>query len=385
MESKYNVIFIYADKKAFINQIEKDFKKNFKDLYDNIIENNIDKTVNFLHNTFSNISEGPTIILYFASLKCKISDPRNNMIIEAIKKGYLLIPIIEKNSDFNNIMPEILLDLNAFIWEGEQPLKKLNGIIFENLGLSEKDRRLFISYKRSDGSGMADQLFDMLTHQRFDVFLDRYNIEYGYEIEKKIFQAIEDKAFLLILESPEAYESDYVSKEINYALEHSLALLIISFPGVETEIENTQNLPRYYLKIDDIIEVGGDAVIKNEKLEDLILEIEAFHANGLNRRRNLLIRSIELEMKKKYDTIFYIDNWILILKDSRNQENNQMVSITPRTPKSLDLYKLDQIEYKNNDIERILYYQAENILDIHAKMLKWIIREKLNLKILNYI
>ena len=60
-----------------------------------------------------------------------------------------------------------------------------------------------------------------------------------------------------------------------------------------------------------------------------------------------------------------------------------MVTITPRTPEALDLYKLDQMEYKNEEIGRILYFQIENVFEMHDKMLNWIIEEKLNLKIRN--
>ena len=385
MESKYNLIFIYKDKKQLIDLIEEEFIKKFNISYEKFIKNRLNQSFNILHNNLDNVSEGPVIVLYFDSVKCKNSNLHNDLISKTMEKGYFLVPIIGDDSVFKKTMPKILHNLNAFKWEGENPQVNLNKIIFDNLGLNDKDRRVFISYKRSDGSGMADQLLNILTRQKFDVFLDRYNIDYGSEIEKKIFQSIDDKAFLIILESPEANQSNYISKEVNYALKHGKALLIISFPGVETEIENTKDLPRFHLKKNNIVETGSYNIIKNDILEDLILKIESIHADGLNRRRNLLIRSIELEMRKKYESVFYIDNWVLVLKNPRNQNNNRMISITPRIPESLDLYKLDQIKYKNNEIERILCYQAENVPDIHVKMLNWIIEEKLNLKILNYI
>ena len=62
-----------------------------------------------------------------------------------------------------------------------------------------------------------------------------------------------------------------------------------------------------------------------------------------------------------------------------------MITITPRIPEALDLYKLDQFEYKINNIGRILCYHAENVPKKYLNVLNWIIKEKVNLKILNYI
>ena len=385
MESKYNIIFIYKDKEELIDLVEKEFIEKFNILYEKYFKKRLKQSFIIFRNNIENVIEGPVIVLYFASLECKNSKLHNDLISKAMEKGYFLVPIIEEDSDFNDIMPKILLNLNAFKWEGKNPQVHLNNFIFDNLGLNDKERRVFISYKRSDGSGMADQLLNILTRQKFDVFLDRYNIDYGSEIEKKIFQSIDDKAFLLVLESPEAHQSDYISKEVNYALKHGKALLIISFPDIEKEIEDTKDLPRYYLKKDNVVKNRSKYIIKDEILEDLIFEIESNHAYGLNRRRNLLIRGIELEMKKQYESVLYIDNWILVINDPKNQDNTRMITITPRIPEALDLYKLDQFEYKINNIGRILCYHAENVPKKYLNVLNWIIKEKVNLKILNYI
>ena len=61
--------------------------------------------------------------------------------------------------------------------------------------------RIFISYRRLETLPVALQLFDRLTHEGFDVFLDRFSIPPGYDFQRRLNQELEDKSMVILLES----------------------------------------------------------------------------------------------------------------------------------------------------------------------------------------
>lgn len=53
--------------------------------------------------------------------------------------------------------------------------------ILQRTEVTSPSTRVFISYRRADTLNLALQLFDELTHNGFEVFLDFYSIASGYD------------------------------------------------------------------------------------------------------------------------------------------------------------------------------------------------------------
>ena len=66
-------------------------------------------------------------------------------------------------------------DLTLVVWE--EPEGGLDG---------------FVSY--------ADQLFDALTHARFDVFFDRFRVDPGVDFQRRLTEELAHKSMVLLLE-----------------------------------------------------------------------------------------------------------------------------------------------------------------------------------------
>src|SRR5439155_16144200 len=121
--------------------------------------------------------------------------------------------------------PTDLSPLNGFEWSGTEPERRLARVLLEELGIEDKDRRVFLSNRRSDGLGAAEQLHDALSHFRFQPFIDRFGIRPGDDVQSRIADSLEQHAFLLILETSEAHLSDWVYDEVDYALSHTMGTL----------------------------------------------------------------------------------------------------------------------------------------------------------------
>jgi hypothetical protein len=131
---------------------------------------------------------------------------------------------------------EALGRLNAVAWDdGETPGALVSQAIRRHLGLEpfKRDCRLFISYRRSDGLQAAHALYDHFRSLGFDAFLDTEDeaIEPGEEFQPRIHEAIPEKDFLLIVDSPDAADSSWVREEVSVALANRVAILTVRVGG----------------------------------------------------------------------------------------------------------------------------------------------------------
>ena len=94
----------------------------------------------------------------------------------------------------------------------------------EPIALTHVRRRIFVSYRRSDGA-IADALVAALEHQGFGVWLDREDIGGGSRWRDEIARAIEGCDAMVFLMSAAALESDEVYQEL--AMARSLGRPII--------------------------------------------------------------------------------------------------------------------------------------------------------------
>lgn len=388
MNTNYNIFFVYDDFNDVVKFLEIEIRLEIEKRFNDINSTYFDKSFNIIHNEIKDeATNGSNIALYFGSKNGYNSKNCHSLINKCFELSIFIIPVIKKEDHFYETIPQILQLINAFEWEGDSSKKKLTLKILENLGLSEKNRKIFISYRRVDGLGMADQLLDILTRQGFDVFLDRYDVDIGRDIQEEIYNSIDDKAFLLVIESPQAHESEWISKEIHYALRNHMTVLILKWFNAIIPIQDSKDLLRIDLKEDDLY-FNNYFLLKKERIITLVLEIESEYSYGLLRRRNNFIKSIEKEWKDYYNYFIYLDNWIIFFKESKTTESNKIVTITPRVPESYDLFLLDSkskmIKEPDEELEKILFHRAQSINLEHQELLLWIIKEKINIHVFRY-
>jgi hypothetical protein len=98
-------------------------------------------------------------------------------------------------------------------------------------GLGLDAFRIFISYKHDDCAAVAEQLFDTLSHQQFEVYLDRFRTLPGTNFMERIRFELADKACVLLLDSRNVGASNWVRGEYAFARKYRLGLLAVDLPG----------------------------------------------------------------------------------------------------------------------------------------------------------
>ena len=191
-------------------------------------------------------------------------------------------------------MPPVLHPINGFGWLGPDPARRLARELLVELGIEDSQRRVFISHRREDGLGAAEQLHDALSHRGFTPFIDRFAIRHGADVRAVIADALEDHAFLLLLETELAHDSPWVFDEVDYALSHTMGTLILRWPGHIVPVPGSNNLPRLELDAGEITtDPHSYSILTDPAVDRVTAAVEAAPALGLGRRRRMLLRSIE--------------------------------------------------------------------------------------------
>lgn len=200
-----------------------------------------------------------------------------------------VLPLSARTSAWQLLPPEAT-ESNACFWT--HAIGEVLPAVFATAGITAAQPRIFISYRQRDTAAAAMQLFDALSHDRFDVFLDHFRIAPGVNFQARLTQELGDKSMVLLLESQHLQDSQWVLYEINQAKACGLGVFALNFNGAPT-VPGVDEGVRYRLTASDF--VGGDpASILTPDAEQRVrglVRIE--HDRALIRRRIALEKSFE--------------------------------------------------------------------------------------------
>lgn len=314
----------------------------------------------------------PSVALYLGGPDAIADGSLHNRVAECLAAGVVVIPVIDDLQQFHAQVPDFLAHANGFEWARPEQLERLVRLLLEELGIEEKQRRVFISHKRDDGLGAAEQLHDTLSHHGFRPFIDRFAVRVGQGVQAEIADALEDHAFLLLLETPLAHTSDWVFDEVDYALSHAMGVLILRWPEEPVAVPGSQGLPRIDLAVNEIVpDAHGYDTLTEAALSRIVSEVEAAHAWGLARRRRLIIRSIEeAAVSAGAQRCTPLRNWRLHVQQP---DTSTIVGSTPRLPTARDLQALDEAaKAKADDPARLLVHSARALRPDLREHLHWV-------------
>jgi hypothetical protein len=178
---------------------------------------------------------------------------------------------------------------NTALWN--QSVEEALPAVFAASNVTSEQPKIFISYRQVDSAELAIQLFDALSHEGFDVFLDHFRIPPGVNFQSRLAQELGDKSMVLIIESLHLQDSDWVLYEINMAKACGLGVCSVNLdaapqvPGIDEEVRHR------LAKSDFAGAVGGR--LAPPALERLVARVRREHDRALLRRRIALEQSFE--------------------------------------------------------------------------------------------
>lgn len=330
MAVAYEVFFVHVDRPEWEGSVREALDARLQAL-------GVDRTIEVRYPADVPSGEEPSIGLYLGSDAAAGSPEIQASIARGHDADILIVPIVERLPGFRGQTPSSLHSVNGCAWsELADPADEIARLILEHFEIEESRRRVFISYKRDESLIVADQLHERLNRRGFSSFIDRIHIRPGDDVLDRITETLEEFAFLLLLETPTAHESEGVLEEVSYALGHYMGMHIVTWPDVSTPVGGSHRLPRQELTPEHFL---GDGILADEALEEVVMNVEEGHAHALaRRRRSLLLSASEAAQIAGREVVEQPRNRLLVTDADRSW----LVGVTPRLPRVEDLFDLSE-------------------------------------------
>jgi len=369
MKFKYQLILI-GNKSAFLNDIKKSISINAQELGLNEESILILDAKNFWSQYISNV---PTFGLYFGDNEGKFK--HLNILSKLIKDANLILPIVQDIRKFTSHTPNKVHGINGFQLADNNDIEKLVSLIFEGLGLLRLSRRLFISYKRDESTGVAIQLYEKLEKNGFDVFLDTHSIRPGEPFQDELWHRLADTDVVLLLNTPGFLKSNWTTMELAQANAMSIGILQLIWPTHELEREAEISLP-YKLTDDDFESKGiidAKSYLKEAIIEKIVNKTESLRARSLGARQdNIVSEFMNVAHKLGKQAYLQPEKFITL----RNDSGKELIIIpTVGVPQAFTYYRSDEFYNRilnDSNREVFLVYDQFNIRERWLNHLSWL-------------
>ena len=305
-------------------------------------------------------SEKLRIFILMLSQSETLSPAKVAALQDSIDNSQVVLPVYDNahhvGDDFQRQVPQVVSKFHAFAWNDHDSSRELAGIILENLGLTEKERKVFISYRRSDGTGFAEQLFDKLHRAGFRVFKDDYSIEHGREFQKALLQNMDEIGYLVFVETEESHSSPWILQELNYAVKKHYGVAVIRFETLSASIaakaqptkttgealgQTIFSVRQDELRLKKFAGKNRYLVFKTKTLNRIKRFVIDTHAERMVARKKYFFDSIVEKCHDIGKRHSIYKQWRIIIHGFIFQKP-VMIGICPRTPRPGDLFQLEQ-------------------------------------------
>lgn len=211
----------------------------------------------------------------------------------AFSESVPIIPVVNRFEQFSAFIPGFLQATNGYCLKKEDPeMAELATIMLECVGLLRRQRRVFVSYRRTESRKAALQMHDLLTSRGFDVFLDTHDIRPGDPFQDVLWQRLCDSDVLVMLDTPTYFESRWTREEIGRARAKEIHVLRVVWPAHEPN-KMTDLAETVYLENEDL--EGDTGPIVNGKVVEIALRVESV------RRRSIAARYMSITGRLRAD------------------------------------------------------------------------------------
>ena len=202
-------------------------------------------------------------------------------LFSVIAESSVVLPIVDSLNSFSNKVPPELKHINGIERSSNDPnFEAAASVILENFRLLRRDRRLFISYKRSDSEAIALQLYESLDRHGFDVFLDTNGVPPGKDFQSVLWHRLADSDVVVLLDTPHFFDSRWTEEELARAIASNIQILHVLWPGQAPHARSALN--HYFFLNNSDFESAARS--RDMRLKDLVVEAVATEAESLRAR-----------------------------------------------------------------------------------------------------
>ena len=162
---------------------------------------------------------------------CSKLDPAS--LQSLMRHGTPIIPVVGDLTSFAKLVPACLHHINGLKLDpADKKLTRVATAALECMGLLPRQRRIFLSYRRTEAREAGLQLFEHLTSRHFDVFLDTHSVAPAEDFQEVLWHRLSDSDVLVMLDTQTYFENRWTNEEFGRALAKSLSPVRLGWPGV---------------------------------------------------------------------------------------------------------------------------------------------------------
>ena len=282
---------MYKYQLIFLGSINVKLRKKLENLfYQKLADLNLQKDFYEIYDTssFDNYrGNQPTYVFYFGDEQSDFKDVAK--VEKLLIEGNIVLPIFYK--DFDKEIPKVLFNQNGIEYS-ESNENKIVNLALESFGVLRNTRKVFISYKRTESTSVAIQLYEALEKYNFDVFLDTHSIKQGEPFQDELWHRMTDCDVVILLNTPGFLTSKWCEEEIAEASAKQIGVIQMTWPNHKLERMAELSFP-YELNKDNFIDGNykdkDKAKLTEETVNCLLDKIESVRARNLAARQDNLI------------------------------------------------------------------------------------------------
>ncbi|MET3524217.1 toll/interleukin-1 receptor domain-containing protein [Mesorhizobium abyssinicae] len=207
-----------------------------------------------------------------------------------------IIPTVEHLVNFAAAIPPSLQFANGLRRRSDDPaLMELSGAALECVGLLRAQRRVFVSYRRTESRAAALQLHDLLNSRGFDVFLDTHDIRPGEPFQDVLWHRLVDSDVVVMLDTPSYFASRWTRQEIGRARAKEIQVIRVIWPE-HTPSRLMDMAETVYLDPEELL--GSDGPIVDTTADSIVLRVERLRSMSIAARYMSITGKLRADVEK---------------------------------------------------------------------------------------
>ncbi|MFY3147957.1 toll/interleukin-1 receptor domain-containing protein [Achromobacter xylosoxidans] len=268
--------------------------------------------------------KSPAMAVFFGSPEGAADNP---LVTELIDDSIVIVPVVSDLSQVHAEIPPQLRHVNAIVLgPTDEGIARLVTLVLETFRLLRRERRLFISYKRTGSQPLADRLYDALDARGFDVFIDVRSVPPAADFQSQLWHRMSDSDVVVLIDTPGFREGRWTAEELARANATNVQILHLLWPGQK---EDPASSFSHFMKLRRRDFIGFVPMRGRWATKGLVTricdEVERLRAPAIAARHRYLVDNFcDAARDQGLDPSVQIEGWI-----SLNIELNRTLAIVP--------------------------------------------------------
>ncbi|WP_312428568.1 toll/interleukin-1 receptor domain-containing protein [Achromobacter sp.] len=249
------------------------------------------------------------------------------ILTELIDDSIVIVPVVSDQSQVHTEIPPQLTHVNAVVLgANDEGIARLVTLALETFRLLRRERRLFISYKRTGSQPLADRLYDALDARGFDVFIDVRSVPPAADFQSQLWHRMSDSDVVVLIDTPGFREGRWTAEELARANATNVQILHLLWPGQK---EDPASSFSHFMKLRRQDFFGFIPMRGRWATKGLVTRIcdavERLRAPAIAARHRYLVDNFcDAARDEGFDPSVQIEGWI-----SLTTETNRTLAIVP--------------------------------------------------------